>query len=364
MPKNKKFNLTQLLNSNAEAGEAGQEKPRRAPLKVVSLSVHDLVPSQDNFYSVDDIAGLKTSVEIFGIKQNLTVKPSDGGKYEIIAGHRRRLACLELVNEGKSEFEYVPCGIETGNDEIKERILLIMSNSTTRTLSDFEKMKQAEALREYCEAWKKRDNLPGRVRDMVAEIMQESVTQIARMNAIANNLSPEFQAEFQVGRVGISAAVELAALSPEKQAEAFNDYTETGGMSVKSAKALKDESAPPHTSEPAADPPEETPDPWVEKHKADMAAMGREIENMINEDETRDCPPQYCGNCARDACRHECEADAPPEAKDFADMSAEEKGAAAVEFLEGIRFKVFAPGADTRIFDFIVETLEQMKNRP
>ena len=321
--KGSKFNIAAHLGSGLN-----DDAPRRTTLKVVPLSIHDLVPSADNFYSLSGIEDLKRSIEIFGVKQNLTVKPIDGGKYEIVAGHRRHKACKELVDEGKHEFEYVPCGIETGKDELKERILLIMTNSTTRTLSDFEKLKQAEELRVYCEALKKRDGLPGRVRDMVAEIMNESATQIARYSAISNNLVDEFQEEMQAGRLGVSVATELAQLPQDAQRQAFQEYTEKGGMSIRDAKALKDEAAPPAGAPPAA-----------------------KIEDVLAETNTG---PVFYGEYEEG----EDEAEIDLASLDFADMTAEQRGEAAIELLEGKRFDLFPPGTDTRLFDFIIDIIE------
>ena len=105
-------------------------------MNVVSLSVNDLIPSKDNFYSIGNLDELKESIQMFGVKQNLTVKPHNGSKYIIISGHRRHQSCLELIKEGQPEYEYVPCSIESEYDEIREKILFITTNSTIRELSD------------------------------------------------------------------------------------------------------------------------------------------------------------------------------------------------------------------------------------
>lgn len=102
-----KFNLVDLLNGAGEQAEQqeaarAEARPQKPPYKIVALSVFDLVPSEGNFYSIDEIEKLKRDIELAGgVKQNLTVTPLDGGKYKILAGHRRRRACLELVEEGK-----------------------------------------------------------------------------------------------------------------------------------------------------------------------------------------------------------------------------------------------------------------------
>ena len=104
-----KFNLMDLLNAQAErdapqasgTDEAQRQKPA---YEIAALSVHSLIPSEDNFYSMAEIETLKRDIELAGgVKQNLSVTPIEGGKYKILAGHRRLSACLELVQEGKPE---------------------------------------------------------------------------------------------------------------------------------------------------------------------------------------------------------------------------------------------------------------------
>lgn len=317
-----KFNLNQLLNGASKNGTADSEESRRPPLKVIPIKLDKLTPSKNNFYTVDNVDELKTSIEIFGVLQNLTVKPLDNGMYEIISGHRRYKACTELVAEGKTEFEYVPCGIQSERDEIKENIILIMANSTTRELSDYEKMKQAEELRKNFEILKKRENLPGRVRDLVADALNTSATQIGRLNAIDNNLSPEFKEEFKDGKIGVSAAYELSGMSKEKQAAAFEEYKEKGGVSTNEVKEQKRQEEPAPPPEPVE--PIETPEPEYFPETPDDFNEGDESQSYDS---------------------------------DFADLTEQEKAIAAIDFLESKRFVLFAPGEDTRIFDFIIETL-------
>ena len=118
-----------------QVSEREETQPRKPAYKIVALSVVDLVPSVGNFYSIAESEKLKRDIELAGgVKQNLTVIPLDGGKYKVLAGHRRRRACLELVQEGKPEYEYVPCGIEPRQQdkemqEIREELLIIATNS-------------------------------------------------------------------------------------------------------------------------------------------------------------------------------------------------------------------------------------------
>lgn len=231
-----KFNLNQLLNGS---GKSEEQQPV-SNYKISHISVYDLEPSEDNFYSTEQIEELKLSIATFGIKQNLIVKPV-GDKYRVIAGHRRRLAALSLAEEGKREFEKVPCIIETEEDELREKLLLITTNSTARQLSDWEKIKQAEEMRTILEQIKKRDKIPGRLRDLIASTLDVSPTQVARMEAISKNLAPEFKAELHEGNVNMSTAYELSGLPAEQQQEAYSVYRSTGSVSIKDAKQRKRE---------------------------------------------------------------------------------------------------------------------------
>lgn len=250
------FDLNSLLNGKSK-GVAGQTQEQTAAgqaiaifdFEVAMLDVEDLMPSKDNFYSTENIDELAVSIELAGgIEQNLVVKPEAHGKYEVIAGHRRRLAALKLVAEGKEEYRKVPCRIKKESDEIKDRLALIFTNSTARQLTDWEKVQQAKELKEVLTEYKKalqeenkdkpkeeRERM-GRIRDIVAQMLNTSTTQIGRMEAIDNNLSTEFKQELEKGNIGISTAHELSRLNEEDQANAYKQYEEKGELHIKDVK--------------------------------------------------------------------------------------------------------------------------------
>lgn len=248
------FDLTALLNGKSTPEAAGPApEVSTANYSVTMLDIEDLAPSPDNFYSTENIEELAAAIELAGgVRQNLIVKPEAHGKYEIIAGHRRRLAVLRLVNEGKEDFRLVPCHIQTQTDTIKDRLTLILTNSTARQLTAQEEYKQALELREVLTEYKKaleaeNKEKPkeekvklGRIREIVAGILQTSTTQIGRYEQINNNLSPEFKQEFEAGNINVSTAHELSRLDEEKQAQAFNQYEEAGELHIKDVKEEKD----------------------------------------------------------------------------------------------------------------------------
>ncbi len=236
----KKFNMMALLNDNSKGNKNVESKTEKR-FKTIQININDLSPSEDNFYSTEDISELKNSIEAFGVQQNLVVKKIGNEKYEIIAGHRRYKALKTLVEEGNKEFEYVPCKVEGNEDSIRDKLLLIITNSTTRELTDYEKAKQAEKLKELLIEYKKEEKLPGRIREIVAEILNTSSSQIARMEGITNNLIPDFKEEFKEEKVNISTAHELSTLPEEAQQETFEVYKDKGEISLKEVKDKKEE---------------------------------------------------------------------------------------------------------------------------
>ena len=82
---------------------------------------------------------------------------------------------------------------------------------------------------------KKEDGLeiPGKLRDIVAGLMNESSSNIAKMESITHNAVQEIQDQFKNGNMGISAAYEAAKLSPEEQKAVAEKTAEGKNISVK-----------------------------------------------------------------------------------------------------------------------------------
>lgn len=255
-----KFNLNQILNDaskRAAPGGGGQTAPASRPATIERLSVFDLVPSEDNFYSMNDIEELKSKIELAGkVLQNFIVVPLGGGKYKVISGHRRRAACISLVEEGKPEFEFVPCTVEADEEDaevqaIREEIMLIAANSQ-REKTAWDKIEEARRTRALLEKIKRQEKLPGDMRKLVAQTLNTSPAQIGRFDAITRNLCPAFMEELKADRINISTAYELSGLSAEDQAAAFEQFRETGEISIKAARERKQEQ-PPAAEVPAAE---------------------------------------------------------------------------------------------------------------
>ena len=252
-----KFNLNQILNdASRAAAKGGEPTPRPAESRMEKISVYDLVPSEDNFYSIREIEELKAAIEIAGkVLQNLVVVPLDGGKYKVIAGHRRRLASISLVEEGKPQYEFVPCDVEPNEEaaedqEVRDGLMLIVTNSQ-REKTAWDKIEEVRYLREVLEKARTKPRFVALLqqivaqtfggaevqadgtRDFIAKVLHTSTTQIGRYDAIIRNLCPDFKAELKEDRINVSTAYELSGLA------AFAEYQRTGEISIKAARERK-----------------------------------------------------------------------------------------------------------------------------
>lgn len=242
----KKFNLTELLNQRSkETAEAAPQEEKTAeiatPEEGVSSTadIYDLIPSKGNFYSVEDVQDLKQSIELLGVLQPLLVtEEEENGKRRIIAGHRRRLAVMQLVDEGKDRFRRVPILIKPKKNAILDRLALIMANRF-REKTDWERMTEALETEKLVLELKDSMNIPGRTRDLLAEIIETSPAQIGRYKAIYNNLIPELMAEFKANRIVVSVIYEASGLPEDYQKQAAEIFRENEVLTLADVKQLK-----------------------------------------------------------------------------------------------------------------------------
>ena len=236
------FNLTQLLNSNSrEVNKSEEEEMKTLNFNIKNIDIDHIVPAKENFYSVDDIENIKQSIELLGIEQNLIVERIDRDNYKLVAGHRRYFASKALVEEGKEEFRTLPCKIKSKSEDntLLNKLTMIMTNSTTRELTDWEKMQQSIEVEEIINQLKKENNIKGRTRDLLSEILNISSSQLGRYKAINNNLIDELQEEFKNNNINYSAAYKASQLTKEYQLKAFIKLQEEGSLIANDIDVLK-----------------------------------------------------------------------------------------------------------------------------
>lgn len=217
----KGFSINDILGNGAKpAAPAGQK------MQVVMLPAADIEPNPENsIYEIGDVAMLKADIAERGLRSPLEVLPAQGGKYMLLAGHRRWTACRALTAEGVTGFEVLPCVIHQSQGADDDLIALITSNATARKLTDGEQLRQYIALKQALERKKAAGGLDGRVRDEMSRITGDGTGTLGRLNAIASKCVPEVIAMVERGEITMTRAYECSKLYKVQQVTfAKNNY--------------------------------------------------------------------------------------------------------------------------------------------
>jgi ParB family chromosome partitioning protein len=200
--------------------------PKENKREIKLIRYDRLIASPDNFYDTNDIDNLKRAILIAGgVRQNLIVQPEEAGMYTVISGHRRLKAVRELILDDKEDIpDNLPCEIEEDPDMAD--LLLITTNSTARELKAWEKVEQFERTERLYEKWKSEGKVSGKKREILAKMLGESKTGIARIQAIKNNLQQYFMQEFQCGHLGMSIAYEISKMQADAQEKLYKKWKE------------------------------------------------------------------------------------------------------------------------------------------
>ena len=242
------FNLADMVNNRKKSTETENISD------TVYRDVFELEPSKDNFYSTDPekLQGLKNSILLFGVMQDVLIEDVDG-KDRIISGHCRTMCCRMLVEEGHEEFRKINCKYTKVNlntekfpedkdgkvEQLINKLGIIQANRF-REKSDWEKMQEALITEEVIKELRDLVDLQGTTRSMVQATLGTSGTQLERYHAIQKKLSQEFMQEFQNGNINISVARELTDLDEKHQDEALGLYKKNETITLPEVKALKE----------------------------------------------------------------------------------------------------------------------------
>ena len=142
------------------------------------------------------------------------------------------------VDEGKERFRYVPIMVKPTKNAILDRLALIMTNRF-REKTDWEKMTESIETEKLVQELKEQMDIPGRTRDLLAEIVDASPATLGRYKAIYNNLTAELMAEFKAGKIGVSVIYEVSGLEKEWQLKALEVYRENEALTLPDIKEIK-----------------------------------------------------------------------------------------------------------------------------
>lgn len=251
----KKFNLSDYIEADPERFNLNQMEITPIPLGMIDTN-------WKNFYSVDfQEVDLAESIKISGLLTPLGVIAGPGGRWKLISGHRRYRALRYLRDtepDGRERWDTVPCVVyPSPEDADREELMLIHANAQ-RIKNGSEIAKEAEKTLQILTRMKERGvELPGRMRDRVAEALQVSSARLARLDAIKKNLAyPGWVRAWEKQEINEAVAYRLSQLDYSQQMNAadwmIDHHIEHKDVTVKNIEEAL--AHPPLTNPGCADP--------------------------------------------------------------------------------------------------------------
>lgn len=210
-----KFGINDILNAKTKA--AGQQA-QTEDYKEICLSPYEVKDAQENTHQkLEGIEELADNFLTVGQEQP-TVLARVNGEFRIIDGHRRNAANIFNLERGYKEYEKIKYRYKDMSEAMYE-LRLLAGNGYTQELTAYEKVRLVERTKVALIRAKEEDGLEiqGKMRDLIAAMVQESSTNVARMENINNNATQAVKEQLKEGNLGLTAAYEAAKLEPEEQ---------------------------------------------------------------------------------------------------------------------------------------------------
>lgn len=225
-----------MFSTQAERDEAGQEAVRNIPLEEISdFPGHPFKVKLD-----ENMMDMAESVKQYGVLVPALVREKKGGGYEMIAGHRRKMAS-ELA-----EKQEIPCIVRNLSDD-EAVIIMVDSNLQREEILPSEK---AFAYKMKLEAMKRQAGRPSKnsatllqnydgktSRQILAEQAGESHEQIRKYIRLTELISSILDLVDE-GKIAMRPAVELSYL-PKKEQNTLYDTMQAEDCTPSHAQAIK-----------------------------------------------------------------------------------------------------------------------------
>jgi ParB family chromosome partitioning protein len=229
--------VADLFTTQEERDDAKREK-------VIELPLTELDSFPDHPFQVKQDESMQTmveSVKVFGVQTPAIVRKKEDGRYELVSGHRRKMAC-ELAG-----LDALPCIVrELSRDEAiiamvdanlqREMILPSERAKSYRMKLDAVRRQQGERT-DLTSATLLQKSDGKSSRELLAEKSPDSHEQIRKYIRLTD-LIPELLQLVDDGKISMRPAVELSYLPPEQQ-EALLEAIETEECTPSHVQAAK-----------------------------------------------------------------------------------------------------------------------------
>lgn len=228
MPRGKLENIG-IPSLDEDAFVSDKKKAEDHAEKIVEIPIHKIVDFPNHPFQVrndEEMKELIDSVGKSGVISPAIVRPKEDGSYEMIAGHRRKYACLQ------NRLKTIPCITRNLSDE---EAVMIMVDTNLRQRQTILPSEKAFAYKMKLEAMKRQgersdltsvpvaQKLQGKTsRQLLAEQVGESPDQIRRYIRLTYLIEPLLKLVDE-GQIAMRPAVELSYLEPHAQQKVLEE---------------------------------------------------------------------------------------------------------------------------------------------
>ena len=201
---------------------AGIKPVRSESDTMMEIPVDDIRDNPRNFYPTPDpqaLRALADSIRANGLLEPPTVVPAGDGTYRLISGHSRMAAIKALrETETPDQWATVLCRVLPPMSEGQEQAAVIEANrqrvkSPALLADEVERLTKA-----YIKRREAGEDLPGRIRDRVAETLRINATKAANVTAIKNGLKvPGIVERWKHNEIPEAAALLIARMDLDEQ---------------------------------------------------------------------------------------------------------------------------------------------------
>ena len=213
--------LDSLFTTQEQRDEAKRDSVQDIPISQISdFPEHPFKVKQD-----EAMLEMAESVRQYGVLVPGLVRQLDDGSYQMVSGHRRKMAS-ELAGR-----DTIPCIVRDLTDD-EAVIIMVDSNLQRERVLPSEKAfaykMKLDAMRRQADRPSKENGVPlghhfqqGKSREILADNSPDSNTQIQRYIRLTN-LIPEILDMVDDGRIAFRPAVELSYLTEQEQSALYD----------------------------------------------------------------------------------------------------------------------------------------------
>ena len=227
MPRGKLENIG-IPSLDEDAFVSDKKKTEENAEKIVEIPIHKIKDFPDHPFQVrndEEMKELVESVGKSGVISPAIVRIKNDGSYEMIAGHRRKYACIQ------NKLKTIPCIIRNLSDE---EAVMIMVDTNLRQRQTILPSEKAFAYKMKLEAMKRQGErsdltsaplepkLYKRSNEELASVSPDSRAQIQRYIRLTYLIEPLLKL-VDDGQIAMRPAVELSYLEPPAQQKVWEE---------------------------------------------------------------------------------------------------------------------------------------------